>query len=268
MNLKRTLTYVFAAAVFITAALTSSETPMVFLNLHAALIVLGGTISAAAISFRFERIFTLVKVFFLRSFRGHREFNSQVLVQDLMRLAEAYRVNAPNLNQLIQENKDPFVREAMGTLMDEIFTHEELIRVLRTRTASIYLRYHEEAVKFKALSKFPPAFGLMGAVMGMVGVMSDLNRAGGDSTIGPSLALSLIGTLYGIALANIVIVPIAENLLDSAREVKFKNAVITEGVALIMQKKNPILVAEELNSYLLAGERVDWKKTHAVGRAA
>jgi flagellar motor component MotA len=59
----------------------------------------------------------------------------------------------------------------------------------------------------------------------------------------------------------LAILPLAENLMDSAREIRAKNALITEAIHLLLQKKNPILMSEELNSFLLANERVDWRQT-------
>src|SRR5690606_20829880 len=128
-------------------------------------------------------------------------------------------------------------------------------------TQSIYRRYMDDALKFKALGKFPPAFGLMGAVMGMIGIMKGLGTPEGQAQVGPGMALALVGTLYGITVANLIILPLAENLMDSAKELKMKNTIIVEGIRLIMEKRNPILLVEELNSFLLAGERVDWKES-------
>ena len=95
--------------------------------------------------------------------------------------------------------------------------------------------------------------------MGMIAIMQELGKEGAENAIGPGMALALIGTLYGVALANVFILPAGENIMDNANEVKIKNKIIIEGIKLIIQKKNPILLAEELNSFLLFSERIDWK---------
>ena len=102
--------------------------------------------------------------------------------------------------------------------------------------------------------------GLMGAVLGMIALLSRLGKPGAESTIGPAMSVALVATLYGIALANMIIIPIGENLAQCAKEIKTKNLIIVEGVRLISEKTNPIVLAEELNSFLLPAERVDWKK--------
>ena len=155
MNLLSVLPVIFSAVVLTIAAVTSTKNPLVYLDLHATLIVIGGTIGAAAVSFRFERLYTLGKVFIARVLKGSK-FDYVPLIQTLMSLAEAYRTNSPNLKKEIDECKDPFLREGMTLLMDGVFEHKELIRVLSTRCSTVHSRYHEEAVRFKALGKFPP----------------------------------------------------------------------------------------------------------------
>jgi chemotaxis protein MotA len=260
MNFGAVLPLLFAVSVFAISAFTASNDARIFANSHAAFVVLGGTFSAAAISFGFMRLFVLSKVIANRVLFGRKSFTPVALIEEMMRLSEAYRLGSPQLASLIERSQDPFLKEAMTALTEQILSPEELLRALSTRTESVYGRYQEEAVKFKALAKFPPAFGLMGAVMGMVGIMNELGSKEGAAGIGPSLALALLGTLYGVALANLIILPISESLMDSAREVRLKYSIITEGVALISQKKHPIVLAEELNSFLLASERIDWKK--------
>ena len=63
-----------------------------------------------------------------------------------------------------------------------------------------------------------------------------------------------------IALANFFVIPIGESLMDSAKEMKRKNEIIIQGIRLILDDTNPVLMEEELNSYLLPAEKVDRKK--------
>ncbi|MGE0634694.1 MAG: motility protein A [Pseudobdellovibrionaceae bacterium] len=268
MHIATVFSFLLAISVVVIGAITSTKNPLIYMNAHAALVVLGGTFSAAAISFGLGRLVSLVRIFLQRVLGSQRDYNPKAIIEEMMLLAESYRTSSGQLPNLIETIKDPFLKEGMSALMDQVLQNEELTRIMQTRALSIYNRYHEDAIKFKALAKFPPAFGLMGAVMGMIGIMNELGNTGGGSVVGPSLALALIGTLYGVTLANFVILPVAENLLDSAREVKTKNLMITEGVSLIMQKKNPILLAEELNSFLLAKERIDWKQMYSRAKTA
>ncbi len=254
--------------VFAVAAATSANNPWIYLNLHATLVVFGGTLSAAAISFGFQRLYNLTKILSRRMFRGDKIFQPQVLIKNIMHLSDLYKNHPEKLKQEISLIEDHFLKEAMILLTDNYLSQEDLVRIMKTRTLSIYQRYHDEALKFRALAKFPPAFGLMGAVLGMIGIMAELGSAGAANTMGPSLALALVGTLYGVALANLVVLPLAENLQDSAREIYSKNTIITEAINLMLEKKSSILMAEDLNSFVLANERLDWKKLKSQERSS
>lgn len=260
MQLSTLIAFIIGLAVFGLSAFTSTKNPFIYMNGHAALVVFGGTFAAAAISFGFHRLWTLTSILSRRVFGGYRHFDPQEMIKTIMQLSEVYRNQPEDLKNSLASVRDPFLKEALTMVSENYLSKEDINRLLLTRTVSIHQRYHEEAVKFKALAKFPPAFGLMGAVMGMIGSMSEIGSSGAGSSVGPSLALALVGTLYGVALANLVILPLAENLMDSSREIKVKNMLISEAVQLMLQKKNPVLMAEDLNSYLLASERLDWRQ--------
>ncbi len=259
MNIKSIIAFVMAFSVFGFAVLTATDNPMAFIDLHAVLIVFGGTIAVTAISFQIDRMFLMISVFFNRVVKGHKiDFVS--IIKQLMILAEAYRTNDPGLKTAIDKTEDHFIKEAMEILTDDFLNEEELIHILSLRAKTMNYRYTEDAKKFKAIGKFPPAMGLMGAVLGMIALLQTLGTPGAEENIGPAMAIALVATLYGIALANLVVLPVAENLMDGTREISAKNNMIVEGIKLIAKKKNNVLVAEELNSYLLPKERLDRKK--------
>ncbi|MCB0392266.1 MAG: MotA/TolQ/ExbB proton channel family protein [Bdellovibrionales bacterium] len=258
MNVKSIIAFLMAGTVFFLGVFTSTKNPMAFIDYHAALIVFGGTVAVAAISFQVDRILLMIKVFYIRVVKGGK-INYVGIIGDLMAISEAYRTNDPQLKSIIEKSNDYFIREGMEILLDDFLEPDELQHILRLRAQTMAYRYREDAKKFKALGKFPPAMGLMGAVLGMIALLQTLGQPGAEENIGPAMAVALVATLYGIAFANLVVIPIAENLMDGASEVMAKNNMIVEGIMLISQKKNKILVAEELNSYLLPNERLNWK---------
>lgn len=175
-----------------------------------------------------------------------------------MIIAEAYR-KGENLEELINNEEDHFIKECMTALMDGVVTGEELTKILKKRVSTMYDRYNADAGRFRAVGKYPPAMGLLGAVMGMIALLGGLGKPGAEKTVGPAMSIALVATLYGIAVANLIIIPIGENLTETATELKTKNLMIVEGIRLIALKTNPIILAEELNSFLLPSERIDWK---------
>jgi chemotaxis protein MotA len=259
MNIYSILSFILAALVFGVGVFMELDNAKTILDIHAILIVFGGTIAVTSISFQMDRVMTMLVVFYHRVIKGKRVKYAH-LIEHLMLIAEAYRKNPDSVSGLLKKANDPFLTECIGIMKQEYLTHEELFKLLNLRARTIHNRYMNDAKKFRAIGKFPPAMGLMGAVTGMIGLLQNIGKPGSEETMGPAMAVALVATLYGIALANLVVLPIADNLTDSANEAYLKNTIIIEGLKLIAEKKNRIMFADHLNSFLLPQERISWKK--------
>ena len=176
-----------------------------------------------------------------------------------MRITESYR-KGESLDQIVSSIKDPFIKECVGLYSEGILDDEHFLDVCETRAEKMMINYSEESRKIKAVGKFPPAFGMMGTTIGMIVLLANLGGENALKMIGPAMGVCLITTLYGVAIANLVVVPVAENLMDNSREVYLKNQIVVEGMRLFVEKANPIVVGIELNSYLTPTDRVDWKE--------
>ena len=108
---------------------------------------------------------------------------------------------------------------------------------------------------FSTLAKFPPAFGLLGAVIGIVSLMQGLGGADAIKTVGPAMAVALVATLYGIAIANFFFIPLGENLAKFNRTDRIIRQMVIDGVKMIRTKTHPLIVEENIKSYLLPSER-------------
>src|SRR5947199_10423423 len=102
----------------------------------------------------------------------------------------------------------------------------------------------------RAIGRFPPAFGLLATTLGMIGLLQKIGQPDSQKLIGPAMSIGLIGTLYGIALANLVFIPIAENLTERTVEEITLRKMIVEGACMLRAQVNPITMREGLNSFL------------------
>ncbi len=266
MNFWSLLGFCLAAIVFFAGMAMSTDNMSMFLDAHASLIVIGGSVAASSIAFQLDRMVLLFRVFLLRVLKGRR-VNYVGIIAEMMKLAELYRTGSPEFDKRIKESKEYFLKEAFEMAADGVVEKARIPKVLRARVATMYHRHTEDALKFKTVGKYPPAFGLMGTTLGMIALLQTLGKPGAQKLIGPAMSIALVATLYGIVLANLVFNPISENLMDSAKENRLKNTIIIEGVLLILEKTNPLVLAEELNSYLLPSERIDWRKMKQLGAA-
>lgn len=262
MNVFTIISFLIAGAVFGTSVLTATDNPKALLDIHGLLIVIGGSIAATSISFQLNRVLAMLKVFFVRTVLNKKPDYVKI-IRELMRLDEAYRNDSPELLSLVNASPDPFLRESMNVLLDQVVDERRMVKILRNRVDTVFQRYTDDANRFRATGKFPPAMGLMGAVLGMIALLASLGSPGAEKNVGPAMSVALVATFYGIALANLVVIPIGENLTECARETRTKNTIIVEGVRLIAERTNPIVLAEELNSFLLPSERIDWKTAAA-----
>ncbi len=257
MNIFSIIGLIVATIVFFFGLRLSSEDLGIFLDGSSAFIVFGGTFAAAAVSFQLDKIFNLVKIFFMQ-FIGGEMINNAQLIRNIMQVCEKVR-SGESVENLSSQVKDPFLKESIQLIADGILDESSVIDILTRRASQMtYLRL-EDVRKVKTLGKFPPAFGMMGTTIGMIVLLSNLGGQDAMKIIGPAMAVCLITTMYGVALANLVIIPIGENLEELARQSSIRNNIIIDGVKHIMKKSNPIFVAEDLNSFLNPSERLDWK---------
>lgn len=258
VNLYSVVGFVIATTVLFVGMRLSSENMMIFLDYPSLFIVLGGTFAATAISYQLDRIFILFRIFLSHFISGGKR-DYAATIAEIAKISEAYRTGT-SADQLVNQAKDHFLKEALQMIADGFLEEDHILKILEDRADNMNYKRQEDALKIKTLGKFPPAFGMMGTTMGMVVLLANLGGEDAMQMIGPAMAVCIITTLYGVIVANLLVVPIGEHLYESSKEENLKNIIVLEGVKLIMKKSNPVLLAEELNSFLLPKERLDWKE--------
>lgn len=255
MNISSLMGIILAFAVFIGAIFSSTSTAKVFFNLHALLIVLGGTFAASLVSFPLDHLWNTCKIF-VKKVLGQSGITTKDLISEFVRLAEGYRNDSQYISQNINHLEYPFLNEALTLLNEGGMSFDEMELILTKRAEVIFLEHEEEAYTFKSMARFPPAFGLLGAVMGMISLMQGLGSPDSFKQIGPSMAMALVATMYGIALANFVLIPVSENLSKLNKNDLLNRNIVIDGIKLLHQKKHPLIVEESLNCYLMPKARL------------
>lgn len=230
-----------------------------FLNFHGIVIVCGGTLAAAAISFPITKILTLTKVFFLRLV-GANKVNYQATIEQLLELNKKLSLGLSGSHEAIAGIRHDFLKEAVTLVADGVLSDREVRNVLEQRLRTTEHHYLHEANMFKAIGKYPPAFGLLATTLGMIALLQKIGQPGAEKMIGPAMSIGLVGTLYGIALANLVFLPISEALAEKTEEEIKLRKMIIEGAVLLKQRVNPVYMRESLNSFLMPSDRVVRRK--------
>jgi len=229
-----------------------------FLNFHGVVIVCGGTFAAAAISFPLGKLFMLTKVFFLRLL-GKSRVDYQQSIEQMLEINKKFSLGLITAHEATAMATHPFLKEVVNLVSEGVLSEKEIRAVLEQRLKTIEYQYNHEASMFKSLGKYPPAFGLLATTLGMIALLTKIGQPGAEKMIGPAMAIGLVGTLYGIGLANLFFIPVGDALLDKTEEEMALRRMMVEGGVLLKQRVNPLFMRENLNSFLLPKDRIQRK---------
>jgi chemotaxis protein MotA len=141
-------------------------------------------------------------------------------------------------------------------------------KVLRATLEAELDRFDEDgeapAEVFEAAGGYAPTVGILGAVLGLIHVMENLSD---PSKLGSGIAVAFVATVYGVGLANLVLLPMAGKLRRRHRDAMIGKELVVEGTCALADGENPRLIERKLRVY--GGERIAGKKPEeARARAA
>lgn len=249
MNLAGLIGILSAIGVAYFSIATSTKKPELFMDAHAIVIVLGGTLTVGLITFNFKRLFGSLKVVARKILGGQRN-DYLGTIKEIVAIANIYREDPKKALAMVNAKTHPFLGDGMKLLVEYGFKAEDLEQILSSALRGKKRRDHEEVKVWHTVSRFPPAFGLLGATLGMIALLETLGEAGSQDRIGPAMAVALVATFYGLIFANLVFIPIAEKLAEVASEELVMRSIIKEGVILIGEKRHPAFIEEYLKSFL------------------
>ncbi|MCB0348379.1 MAG: MotA/TolQ/ExbB proton channel family protein [Bdellovibrionales bacterium] len=222
----------------------------------ALIVVVGGTICAAVITFPMSDLFKMTKAFF-RIVRKTPE-EKESTVKDLVSLAQAVNVSkAALLKEIERPDINLFLKDGIDLILAG-FSRDEVESIMKERIYRDREREEHYGSLLRTISKYPPAFGLVGTVLGLVALMRSVSEGADAKQIGLKMALALVATLYGLLMTNILLVPMSENLFNKSEHNKSNRELIIDGILMIYDKKSPLMVQEFLNSYLPPLKRKDY----------
>lgn len=127
---------------------------------------------------------------------------------------------------------------------------EKIEAILHERLNARIRRLRRVAGMIKGIAKYPPAFGLMGTVIGLVNVMRGVSKGMPANQTALEMALALIATMYGLIMANFLIGPWGEILTQAIQGEEYAGEIAINAVVLSMTEDSQIVISEYLQSYL------------------
>lgn len=214
----------------------------------AATMVFGGTISlgAALLPWEYRKDLKACARFLFRAER--RQYGS--VMKECVSALRSGRASSTETKWLYQRIlADGFELIQLGIDADKTEN------ILRDRLYHSTRRWKKIASSVKNLAKYPPAFGLMGTVFGLVNIMKGLAQAADPGKLGLEMSVALVATMYGLLMANFVVNPIGEILSKKAEEEEEYAIVAVEAIMMVRTKAPLLESVEQLNSLVPEEQR-------------
>ncbi len=245
MDIATIIGIVGGAVMIVMSVVTSGGTLGGIIDIPSAAMTIGGSYFAMFIAAPLKNILSLFKIMG-RAFKVP-DFGEKNIVINMQALSEkARREGILALEDGLDDLEDQFMKMGLRLVVDG--TDGNIIRaVMENEMNQCEARHMYWVGLINAWAGFAPGFGMMGTVVGLIGMLNNLED---KSSLGPNMAVALITTLYGSMLANWLITPFSTKLLaHNQQEMRAKEMVI-EGVLAIQAGENPRIMAQKLLTYL------------------
>jgi chemotaxis protein MotA len=234
--------------VLLIVAVLSGGSALIFFNIPSVLIVFGGTLAATFIKFTMADVIgsfnVAMKAFLVKLEAPENIINEMV---EFTRIAKK-----EGLIALEKETpSDAFSVKALRYLSDGY--DEGLIADMLNKDIRLMRQRHTTGQNvFKGMGDSAPAFGMVGTLIGLVQMLTSMSN---PSSIGPSMAVALLTTLYGAVIANLIALPIAEKLALRSEQERLNKSIIVEAAIAINRGVSPMVLEESLKIFLTPKER-------------
>lgn len=229
--------------VLILGSILMGGSPIIFVNVPSMLIVVGGTIGATLIRNPLAEVTGTAKIV-------AKAFTVKLIepVPLIARIVEFSR-KARKEGMLALESVDcgyDFLQKAISLAVDGL-EQEEIKSILSNDLQGTVSRHKRGREILEGMGASAPAFGMIGTLIGLVQMLASMDD---PSTIGPSMAIALLTTLYGALIANVICLPLADKLKVRSREEIMSMSICLEGILCLSQGDNPNAIDQKLKAFL------------------
>ncbi len=234
-------------------SITISGSLSAYLDLPSFLIVFGGTLASTLIHERLQHVVGAIQVALAAVF--DRTGRTDEIIPAVIHLAAKARKEGLVALEG-EEIEDTFLERGVQLGVDGL--SPELVRLTLMNEVAALKRRHQRGQKiFKYMATISPAMGMVGTLIGLVQMLLSMSD---PTTIGPSMSLALLTTLYGALLAYLLFMPISEKLGSRTDEEVMHRMLAVHGVESILRGDNPLIIQSKLEAFLAPSERKGRRK--------
>ncbi len=214
------------------------------MNLGSFILIFIGSVSVTITCFGIETVIQIPT--FIKTAVFHPDLDFKHEITTLLSFSEkARREGLLSLEDDMTNVTDEMTKTAMQMVIDGS-EPENILTVLEDFSENTKKHDKIPAEVFETLGGFAPTLGIIGTVMGLVHVLESLGGDGGIKELGEGIASAFIATLYGIGFANLVWLPLSNNIKFLVHHQEIRRAIIITGVLGIQSGDNPRILKDKL----------------------
>ncbi|MDA9556213.1 flagellar motor protein PomA [Vibrio sp.] len=238
-----TLIGLLGSFAFVVMAMVLGGSLLMFADTTSVLIVVGGTSFVVMMKFTGAQFFAAFKT--MSKAFSFKTDEPEELIAKVVEMADTSRKGG-FLALEEMEISNSFMQKGIDLLVDG-HDADVVKAALQKDIALTDERHDRSAAVFRAFGDVAPAMGMIGTLIGLVAMLSNMDD---PKSIGPAMAVALLTTLYGAILANMVFFPIADKLALRREQEKLNRRLIMDGVLAIQDGQNPRVIDSYLKNYL------------------
>jgi chemotaxis protein MotA len=244
-------------AIAFSAYVGKVDVSILFTRYEAFVLVFAGTIAATMISFPMKTFLRGLRTGFAMAFT-EPQYHEHEIIANLVTFAEkARREGLLALENEAAELDDEFMRKGIQLVIDG--RDADIIRkILETEVLFVQERNAKAESVLMTMGGFSPTLGIIGTVLGLIAMLSKLGDTSSGSvtgSIGIATAEAFVATFFGIALANLLWLPLGAKVKERNGQLLLLREIMIEGILSIQAGDNPRLLEEKLHAFLDPNER-------------
>lgn len=151
-----------------------------------------------------------------------------------------------SLEQFAVAERDPFLHKGLMLLVDG--APESVIKENLELEIELESEQQLKAIEvYDSLGGFSPTIGILGAVLGLIQAMTQIND---PDALGAGIATAFVATIYGVGAANLLFIPIAQKLKSQVQSLVLQREMLMTGLIAISRGDNPRFIANRLDAYI------------------
>jgi chemotaxis protein MotA len=243
-----TLIGIIGAFAFIIGAMITSGGIGLFIDVPSILIVVAGSLFVVMMKFNLKQFLGSIKIG-MKAFMFKLDKPEDLIEQSVTMADAARKGGFLALEEAVITNS--FMQKAIDMLVDG---HDgDVVRNALEKDIALTEDRHKTGIGiFKAMGDVAPAMGMIGTLVGLVAMLSNMDD---PKSIGPSMAVALLTTLYGAVIANMIAIPMADKLSLRMNEELLNRNLIMDAVLAIQDGQNPRVIEGFLKNYLAESVR-------------